>query len=66
MQTPPCDMIAVLHRLVKEHPMHREIAYFPRDFIYLFQTSMSFPFAFTQFTASKIRYNRRSRVTYAC
>ena len=36
--------------------MHREIAYFPRDFIYLFHTSMTFPFVLLRFNASENRY----------
>lgn len=47
---------AALHMPRKEHPMHREIAYFPRDFIYLFHTSMTFPFVLLRFTASENRY----------
>lgn len=40
----------------KGRPMHREIAYFPRDFIYLFHTSMIFPFVLSRFNASENRY----------
>lgn len=40
----------------KGRPMHREIAYFPRDFIYLFHTSMTFPFVLLRFAASENRY----------
>lgn len=36
------DSTADLHLPRKECPMHREIAYFPRDFIYLFHTSLTF------------------------
>lgn len=36
--------------------MHREIAYFPRDFIYLFHTSMTFPFVSFRLNASENRY----------
>lgn len=49
----PRRRIAALHMPRKEHPMHREIAYFPRDFIYLFHTSMTFPFVLLRLTLSK-------------
>lgn len=37
---------AHLHTPRKERPMHREIAYFPRDFIYLFQNADDIPICF--------------------
>lgn len=50
----------------KEHPMHREIAYFPRDFIYLFHTSMTFPFVLLRLTASENRYGSLNASESSC
>lgn len=47
---------AALHEPRKEQPMHREIAYFPRDFIYLFHTLMTFPFFLLEFSVSDNHY----------